>query len=105
MNELFTPVYALGCVLGLINLYISIIVIRCPFYSPTQKLAQCLIVWLIPIIGPVGIWSFMRAQYNWQKYDTRAYPEPSQKMVAVEINNAIHDSFPDAGGSDGGVGD
>lgn len=105
MDALLTPVLILSSVLCLINLYISILVIRCAFYSTAQKLVQCLIVWLIPIIGPIGIWSFLRAQYNWQKYDTRAYPEPSQKMVAVEINNAIHDSFPDSGGANGGGGD
>lgn len=98
MNASLTPLLVLGCALCLINLYISILVIRSRFYSPAQKFAQCLIVWLVPVVGPVGIWSFLRAQYNWQKYDTRAYPEPAQKMVAVEINNAIHDSFPEGGG-------
>ncbi len=93
------PLVALGVALFLINLYVSILVIRSHFYSGTQKFAQCLIVWLIPIFGPAGIWSFLRAQYKWEKYNTRAYPERSEKMVAAEINNAINDNF-GGGGAD-----
>ncbi|HZE60984.1 MAG TPA: hypothetical protein VE085_10545 [Burkholderiales bacterium] len=82
------------------NLAVSVALIRCRFYTPLQKLVQAAIVWLIPILGAVGIWSFLRAQYNWEKYDTRAFPEPTQKGVAIEVNNAIHDSF--GGGAEGG---
>lgn len=102
MNTPISTLFWLACALGGVNLLISFMVIRSQFYSPFQKLAQCLIVWLVPIVGAVGVWAFLRAQYNWQKYDTRAYPEPSQKMVAIEVSNAIHDSFGDAGGHGGG---
>ena len=54
-------------------------------------------IWFIPLLGAVGVWLFLRVQYNWQKYDTRAYPERSEKMVAVEIDHAVHDSFGDGG--------
>lgn len=82
----------------LINLIVSVSVIRSPFYSGTQKFAQCAIVWLVPLLGPVAIWSFLRAQHGWEKHDTRAYPEPTTKMVAVEINDALIDNL---GGSHG----
>ncbi len=63
---------------------------------------QCLIVWLPPGIGVVAIGLFLRAQYNWEKFDTRAYPERSRKMVAAEVNNVIHDHFGEGGGGGGG---
>jgi hypothetical protein len=89
-------------VLVLANLVVSFQVARSHFYSSTQKFAQCAIVWFIPVLGVVGIWAFLRAQYRWEKYDTRAYPEHSQKMVAVEISNAVLDSFGDGGAHGGG---
>jgi hypothetical protein len=95
-----TPLFALLGAACLVNLAVSVLVIRSRLYSPVQKLLQCLLLWLIPILGPVGIWAFLRAQHRWEKYDTRAFPEPSEKMVVVEINDAINDS---AGvGADGG---
>jgi hypothetical protein len=82
------------------NLAVSVALLRCHFYTPLQKLAQSAIVWLVPILGAVGIWAFLRAQYKWEKYDTRAFPEGTQKGVAIEVSNAIHDSF--GGGAEGG---
>lgn len=85
-----------GVVCG-VNLLVSLMVVRSRFYSLGQKAAQCAIVWLLPILGSVGVWAFLRAQYKWEKHDTRAYPEPSEKMVVVEINDAINDSGGNAG--------
>lgn len=87
--------------LALANLWVSFSVIRSPFYSAGQKVTQCLIVWFIPLFGAVGIWVFLHSQYNWQKYNTRAFPERREKMIAVEIDNAIHDSFGDGGHASG----
>jgi hypothetical protein len=86
---------------GVANIAVSIALVRCHFYTPLQKLAQAAIVWCVPVLGAVGIWAFLRAQYKWEKYDTRAFPEQSRKMVAVEVGNAIQDSF---GGGEGGGG-
>jgi hypothetical protein len=90
-------VLVLISVLGAINLAVSISVIRSPFYSPFQKAAQCAIVWLIPLFGSVAVWAFLRSQHNWEKYDTRAFPEPSEKGVAIEIDHAIHENHGENG--------
>ena len=90
--------------LVLANLVSSFLVLRSRYYSPGQKLAQCAIVWAIPLAGAVGIWAFLRAQEHADVFDTRAYPEPSQRAMAAEIDNAIHDSFDAGGGGDGGGG-
>ncbi len=64
-------------------------------------------IWLLPGLGVTLVWLFLRAQYGWEKFNTRAYPERSQKMVAVEVNNALHDHFGHDGGGfgDGGGAD
>jgi hypothetical protein len=77
-------------VIALANIRVSVLVMKCPMYSPSQKMAQCSIVWLVPLLGTVGIWAFLRSQYNWGKYDTRSYPEHSQKMVLVELDKSEH---------------
>ena len=93
---------ALIAVLCLINSTVSILLVRCHFYSPFQKLAQCIIAWVVPVLGAVAIGGFLRSQYNWEKYDTRAYPKGSRKMVGVEVNNAINDSYGAGGRAAGG---
>lgn len=59
----------------------------------------------MPITTQIGI-AFLAAiaalniaAHNWRKFDTRAFPEGSQKGVAVEVQNAIHDSFGGGGGT------
>ncbi len=79
--------------LGLVllgNFAVSIQVLRSRYYSTPQMLVQCGIVWLIPILGAVGVWAFLRSQHGWDKYDTRAYPEPSEKMVVTELDASSH---------------
>ena len=90
-------------VLSIANLVVSAFVLRSRYYSIGQKLAQCFLVWLLPIVGTVGVWVFLRTQEQGNIFDTRAYPEPSEKMVAAEVDSTIHDSF--GGGGEGGGGD
>lgn len=84
---------------GIANCAVSVALVRCHFYSRLQKLAQLAIIWCIPVLGAVGIWAFLRAQYKWEKFDTRAFPEPSEKAVAVEVQNAIHNGLGGGGGA------
>ena len=81
-----------------INVYVSLRVCRSHYYSSNQKAVQCLMIWLIPVLGPIGIWVFLRTQVGWEKYDTRAFPEPSKKMVVVEVSNSIMENL--GGGTD-----
>jgi|SoiMethySBSTD1v2_1073268.scaffolds.fasta_scaffold129503_4 hypothetical protein len=78
--------------IAIANIAVSVALVRSHFYSGTQKAAQLAIIWLIPLFGVVGIGAFLRAQYRWEKYDTRAFPEQTQKGVAIEVQNAIHDA-------------
>jgi len=85
-------IISLGAIgtIAVANIGVSLLVIKCPMFSSFQKAAQCSIVWLVPLFGAVGIWAFVRSQYNWAKYDTRAFPEHSKKMVLVELDNSQH---------------
>jgi hypothetical protein len=80
---------AIGAI-AVANIRVSALVIKCPMFSLFQKVAQCLIVWLIPLLGAVGIWAFVRSQYNWAKFDTRVFREDSEKMVLVELDKSEH---------------
>jgi hypothetical protein len=88
------------------NALASVLVIRSRYYLWPQKLMQCAVVWAIPLLGPIAIWAFLRNQEQADIFDTRAYPEPSEKMVAAEIQNTINDNVGSgAGGAEGGASD
>ena len=87
--------YPLWIVLGslfLANAVVSLLVARTPYYSTFQKLVQCSIAWLLPVLGAVAIWAFLRTQEHGEVFDTRTYPERSKKGVAAEVQNAIHEA-------------
>jgi hypothetical protein len=48
-------------VLTLANILVSFQCILSDLFGPGQKLFQCLIVWLVPIFGAVGIYAFSRS--------------------------------------------
>jgi hypothetical protein len=52
--------YVLLIVLCQLNLYVSIFISRRDDLIKFQKIAQIIIVWLIPIIAAVGLWLFHR---------------------------------------------
>lgn len=56
-------VYAALGILGILciaNVAISWIVARAPIYSRAQKLWQMALVWLVPLVGAVTVWSILR---------------------------------------------
>ncbi len=56
-------IYWIGlAVLVLINSYVSIFLLRRDDLESIQKVLQIVIVWLIPLIGAIGLWLFHRSQ-------------------------------------------
>ncbi len=53
--------YALLIVLCLLNLFVSVFIAKRDDLERFQKIAQIIIVWLIPVIGAIGLWSFNRS--------------------------------------------
>ena len=49
-------------VLVLLNSYVSIFLLRRDDLESIQKVLQIVIVWLIPLIGAIGLWLFLRSQ-------------------------------------------
>jgi hypothetical protein len=90
---------AVAIILVAANIFVSILVARSHYYSPLQKVIQCVIVWVVPLIGPTAIWAFLRAQEHGDLFDTRANLDHRQKMIGAEIDSAIHESS-GAGGGD-----
>ena len=43
--------------LCLANVAVSLLVLRSRYYSVPQKLAQCFVLWAIPVLGPIAIWA------------------------------------------------
>ena len=50
------------CVVVAYQLWVSILVVRTAIYEPTQKLLQCIGIWLIPIIGAVIVHSILKTE-------------------------------------------
>jgi len=53
--------YALLIILCLLNLFVSGFISRRDDLERFQKIAQIIMVWLIPIIGAIGLWTFNRS--------------------------------------------
>lgn len=71
------------------NLVVSVAVARTHYYDRRQKFVQVLLVWLLPLIGAVGVGVFLYSQRDTTMFDTRAYPEPSEKAVAHTVHESI----------------
>ncbi len=53
--------YAIIITLCLLNLFVSIFIAKRDDLERFQKIAQIIIVWLIPVIGAIALWSFNRS--------------------------------------------
>lgn len=47
---------------ALINIVASVVVLRVPVFSPSQRLLQFALIWLVPIIGAVACAAFASSQ-------------------------------------------
>jgi hypothetical protein len=82
-------------ILALANLVASAAVVRSSYYSAGQKWAQCIVVWLLPLLGAVGIWAFLRSQERGNVFDTRAFPERAERMEEPEPDSSVRDDVVD----------
>jgi hypothetical protein len=87
---------ALLAALGLANLVVSLAVARSHYYGAGQKVAQITLVWALPVVGALGVGAFLYSQRDNPTFDTRAFPEPSEKAIAHTIHESIqgHDHVP-----------
>ena len=71
------------CGLLLANIASSIAVARAPYFSMRQKVAQCLLVWIVPVVGAITVGVFLYSQRDNTTFDSRAFPERSEKAVGL----------------------
>ena len=48
--------------LSIANAWVCVAVLRNAWYSRAQKGLQCSLVWLLPVLGPIIVWGFLRSQ-------------------------------------------
>jgi hypothetical protein len=78
-------------VLALIDTIVCAFVVRSSYHSPRQKLMQCAIVWLIPIIGPLVVAVFLYSQRDAPSDGTRSYHEPDDAPAWAAPDPFLHD--------------
>ena len=72
------------------NVLVTFFVVRSLLFSSAQKLAQCALIWLVPVLGCIGVGIFLYSQRDNPLYNTRAYPEHSEKANLSLVEPAIH---------------
>ncbi|WP_281558115.1 hypothetical protein [Thalassomonas sp. RHCl1] len=53
--------YLILAVVCFLNFYVSVYIAKRDDLERFQKIAQVIIVWLIPIVGAIGLWLFHRS--------------------------------------------
>jgi len=76
-----TPFPWLGpaCIGGVLlyQLWVSAAIVRAPEYDARQRMCQCLIVWLIPLVGAMVCHFFLRISRDpVKREDNRFVPQP-----------------------------
>ncbi|MFZ6654385.1 hypothetical protein [Undibacterium sp. TJN19] len=60
MNTLLMVTVSIASLLLVLNLYVSLLVVKSNFYEPGQKYAQYALIWLLPVIGAIACYVFVR---------------------------------------------
>jgi hypothetical protein len=81
MSPLAVFAVCLVAVIVAANVAVSVAVARSGYYSRAQKMGQIAIVWLLPFVGALAVGVFLYSQRDNPMFNTRAYPEPSEKAV------------------------
>ncbi len=73
--------------LSVANVWVCVGVLRSPWYSSTQRAIQCALVWFLPVVGLIVVWSFLRAQSEPQRKDYGFKSQRDQGVSGPEFNN------------------
>ena len=82
----------LATVMCTVNLVLCAAIVRSDYFTPLQKFLQCLIVWVVPVVEPVVIYSFLRSQGISQASKPDDRPEREEHVVDFP-RDSHHDSF------------
>jgi len=78
------------------NLGVCISVVRSDWYSSSQKIVQCALIWLLPIIGVIVVWSLLHTHSEMERRDRAFQPQQDQGVSGPEFQ---HPNTPSMGES------
>ena len=84
------------------NLVVTIGLVRSPAYTGEQKILQCLLVWLIPLVGALLAWSVLREERQKWRADN---PHPDGEDASGLTRDHSGHSHGHSGGDGHGGGD
>ena len=88
--------------LAIANVAMTVLILRSSAYQRRQKLLQLLLIWLVPVLGPVIVWSFLRG-IEGQRVAT-PFPERSDYSVLPPDHVNLNGDAADIGGLGGSHG-
>ena len=72
--------------------YVHILVLQADFYSRSQKIMQCLIVWLLPLAGPLLVhWVHSSHRVPPRKADRAFVPQQGQEEDVRTLHRHVDD--------------
>ena len=102
MIVLLASLFAAGLVL---NAWASLVAIRSPRYDNNQKWLQVLLIWLLPIVGAILVWSLAHDAQS-KQMTTDLSNQSGFDDGAIRLENYSGDfGVGDSGGDAGGSGD
>ena len=88
-------------VLAIANAVVSIAVLRSPAYDSRQKSFQLVLLWLLPILGVVVVWSFLRGTES-ERVTTDLASRSEGAVGGIPDHVNLHSDAADLGGFGGG---
>lgn len=93
MNILLVVAVCIVSLLLVLNSYISFLVVKSDFYEPAQKYAQYALIWLLPVVGVLLCYMFVRSVSG---SSSGNYPDSYSDDVSLVSSNdgyagPIHD--------------
>jgi hypothetical protein len=80
-------VIGLGALLLIANVWVCIAVLRSSIYSQRQKVLQCSLVWLLPVFGPIIVWSLLRSLAETIPTKNAFDPQSDQGVSGIEFQH------------------
>jgi len=77
-------IWTVATVLAVLNIVVSARVLLASGYSWSQKLGQCLIVWLVPLFGAIFVHSFVVAEGTAPKKESGFFQDGGNNPPGIQ---------------------
>jgi hypothetical protein len=75
--------------LSIANAWVCVKVLRSPWYSSVQMALQCALVWFLPVVGLIIVWSVLRSQSDMQRTNQELQRQKDQGVGGGEFNHPV----------------